>query len=155
MNSVLVRLVTLGCCAIASATVAQQAPPMPAAYPSQGQSAAQQQADKSACTSWAQTNAPSQPVPQTQTGPAVGGGQRVAGAARGAAAGAVIGGVANDDAGRGAAVGATAGVVAGGVRARQQRRDQNAAATQTQSNNAANYGQAYSACMKGKGYTIN
>ncbi|RAO76126.1 glycine zipper domain-containing protein [Dyella jiangningensis] len=155
MNNLAVRLITLGCCAIATAALAQQPPPMPVAYPAQGQNAAQQQADKSACMSWAQTNAPTQPVPAQQTGPAVGGGQRVAGAARGAAAGAVIGGVANDDAGHGAKVGATAGVVAGGMRARQQRREQNAAAAQVQSNNATNVGQAYSACMQGKGYTVN
>jgi hypothetical protein len=155
MNNLAVRLIALSCCAVATATLAQQPPPMPVAYPAQGQDAAQQQADKGACMSWAQTNAPTQPVPAQQTGPAVGGGQRVAGAARGAAAGAVIGGVANDDAGHGAGVGATAGVVAGGMRARQQRREQNAAASQVQSNNAANVGQAYAACMKGKGYTVN
>lgn len=155
MNHLVVRLAALSCCAVATVALAQQPPPMPVAYPAQGQDAAQQQADQSACMSWAQTNAPTQPVPPQQTGPAVGGGQRVAGAARGAAAGAVIGGVANDDAGHGAGVGAAAGVVAGGMRARQQRRDQNAAAAQVQSNNATNVGQAYSACMKGKGYTVN
>ena len=136
---------------IASAAAAQQ---LPATYPANGQNANQQQADKSACMSWAQTNAPTQAVPPPQTGPAVGGGQRVAGAARGAAAGAVIGGVANDDAGHGAGVGATAGVVAGGMRAREQRRQQNAASAATQNQNAANLGQAYIACMKGKGYTV-
>lgn len=155
MNPKTVRLSLLACCAFVTLATAQQAPPMPVAYPSQGQDAAQQQADKSACLSWAQSNAPSQPVPPTQTGPAVGGGQRAGGALRGAAAGAAIGGVANGDAGHGAAVGATAGVVAGGMRARQQRRQQNAVAAQTQANNATNLNQAYGACMKGKGYSVN
>jgi hypothetical protein len=139
---------------LAVATGAASAQQLPATYPANGQNANQQQADKSACMSWAQSNAPQQAVPPPQTGPAVGGGQRVAGAARGAAAGAVIGGVANGDAGHGAGVGATAGVVAGGVRARQAKREQNAASEATQNQNAANLGQAYSACMKGKGYTV-
>lgn len=155
MSITTVRLSLLACCAFATAAAAQQAPPMPVAYPTQGQDAAQQQADKSACMSWAQSNAPNQPVPPTQTGPAVGGGHRVGGAVRGAAAGAAIGGVANGDAGHGAAVGATAGVVAGGMRARQQQRQQSATAAQTQAYNATNFNQAYSACMKGKGYSIN
>jgi hypothetical protein len=77
------------------------------------------------------------------------------GAARGAAAGAVIGGVANGDSGRGAGVGATAGVVAGGVRARRARAEQNQAASQVQAQNDASLTQAYGACMKGRGYTIN
>lgn len=128
---------------------------LPATYPAHGQDAGQQQTDKSACMSWAQSNAPTQAIPPPQTGPAVGGGQRVAGAMRGAAAGAVVGGVANNDAGHGAGVGATAGVVAGGMRAREQRRQQNAASAATQNQNAANLGQAYSACMKGKGYTVS
>jgi hypothetical protein len=135
-------------------TGAASAQQMPVAYPANGQNANQQQADKNACMSWAQSNASTQAVPPPQTGPAVGGGQRVGGAMRGAAAGAVIGGVANDNAGHGAAVGAAAGVVAGGVRARQQRREENAASAAAQNQNAANLGQAYGACMKGKGYTV-
>ena len=47
------------------------------------------------------------------------------------------------------------GVVAGGMRAREQRREQNAAAAATQNQNVANQAQAYGACMKGKGYTVN
>lgn len=127
----------------------------PAAYPAKGQSADKQRSDQDACTSWARSNAPSQAVPAQQTGPAVGGGQRLAGAARGAAAGAVIGGVANGDAGRGAGVGATAGVVAGGVRARRARAEQNQAAANTQAQNDSALGQAWGACMKGRGYTVN
>ncbi|HEY2623865.1 hypothetical protein [Dyella sp. Tek66A03] len=138
-----------------SATLAVSAQQLPAAYPSQGQNAEQQAADKNACVTWAQNNASTQPVPAQQTGPAVGGGQRVAGAARGAAAGAVIGGVANGDAGRGAGTGAAAGVVVGGSRARQQRRADNAAAADTQTQNSAAYGQAFGSCMTGKGYTVH
>lgn len=142
---------TLALACVVTLANAQQ---LPAAYPAKGQNASQQETDKNACVSWAQINAPKQGVPPPQTGPAVGGGQRAAGAVRGAAAGAVIGGVANDDAGHGAGVGAAAGVVAGGVRARQQRREQNAASAAAQNQNTANIGQAYGACMTGKGYTI-
>ncbi|MFC4527237.1 hypothetical protein ISN76_11070 [Dyella halodurans] len=152
MHTSLKLLTALLVCGTNVAISAQQ---LPAAYPAQGQNAEQQAADKNACASWAQSNAATQPVPAQQTGPAVGGGQRVAGAARGAAAGAVIGGAANGDAGHGAGVGAAAGVVAGGVRARQQRRADNAASANTQAQNSAAYGQAFGACMKGKGYTVN
>ena len=127
---------------------------LPAAYPAKGQSQQTQGTDSQACMGWAQQNAPTQAVPATQTGAAVGGGQRVAGAARGAAAGAVIGGVANNDAGHGAGVGAAAGVVAGGARARHARRDQNEAAANAQAQNGASYNQAYASCMQGKGYTV-
>ena len=145
-------LTALLACGMSVTVCAQQ---LPAAYPAQGQNAEQQTADKNACLSWAQGNASTQPVPPPQTGPAVGGGQRVAGAARGAAAGAVIGGAANGDAGHGAGVGAAAGVVAGGARARQQRRANNEASANAQAQNSAAYGQAFGACMKGKGYTVN
>jgi hypothetical protein len=128
---------------------------MPAAYPAKGQSHDKQAADQSACTSWARSNAPTQAVPAQQTGPAVGGGQRLGGAARGAAAGAVVGEVAHGDAGRGAGVGATAGVVAGGVRARKARAAQNQASANASAQNHASLSQAYGACMKGRGYTID
>lgn len=151
MNTICMFGTGIAVALLACSVHAQQ---LPSAYPANGQDANQQQTDKSACTSWAQSNAPAQATPPPQTGPAVGGGQRMGGAVRGAAAGAVIGGVANDDAGHGAGVGAAAGVVAGGMRARQQRREQNAASAATQNQNNANLSQAYSACMKGKGYTV-
>jgi hypothetical protein len=152
ITSRLALALTMVATVAAPCTFAQQPP---AAYPAKGQSADKQRADQDACMSWARSNAPTQAVPAQQTGPAVGGGQRLAGAARGAAAGAVIGGVANGDSGRGAGVGATAGVVAGGVRARRARAEQNQAASNVQAQNDASVSQAYGACMKGRGYTIN
>jgi len=131
----------------------------PAAYPAKGQNSTQQASDTAACRTWAQQqtgidpNVAAQPAPQ-QTGPAVGGGQRARGAVRGAAAGAVVGEVAHGDAGRGAGTGAAVGVVAGGARARQERRAQNAAATQKQEQTMGTFNQAYGSCMKGRGYTI-
>jgi hypothetical protein len=140
---------------LAPSLMAQQ----PIAYPTKGQSQDKQQADEAYCRNWTESrtgitqqmaNAPA----AQQTGPAVGGGQRVRGAARGAAAGAVVGGVANNDAGHGAGVGATAGVVAGGMRARQDRRAANASAQNQQASNLATFNQAYSSCLQGRGYSV-
>jgi len=133
-----------------------QGKPIP--YPAKGQSAQQQQKDDGACYSWAKSNTGIDPAtasaaPPPQSGPAVGGGERVQGAARGAAGGAVVGAIAGD-AGKGAAVGATAGTMVGGSRARQNRRAQQAN-TQAQSQGAMDtYYRAYAACMQGRGYTI-
>ncbi|BBP97145.1 hypothetical protein BSFA1_22740 [Burkholderia sp. SFA1] len=130
----------------------------PIAYPSKGQSPQQQQSDDGACYSWAKSNTGIDPAtasasPPPQGGPAVGGGERVGGAARGAAGGAVIGAIAGD-AGKGAAIGATAGTMAGGMRARQNRRAQDANA-QAQSQGAmSTYYRAWAACMQGRGYSI-
>lgn len=153
--NIIIRIVT--CAVFASAIVvpAALAQQLPAAYPSKGQSQQTQDTDRAACTTWAQQNASTQAVPAPQTGPAVGGGQRLAGAARGAAAGAVIGGVANNDAGHGAGVGAAAGVVAGGVRARHARAAQNEASANAQAQNNASFNQAWGSCMQGRGYAIH
>jgi hypothetical protein len=130
----------------------------PIAYPAKGQSAQKQQSDDGACYSWAKSNTGIDPAtasaaPPPQGGPAVGGGERVGGAARGAAGGAVIGAI-TGDAGKGAAIGATAGTMAGGARARQNKRAQEANA-QAQSQGAmSTYYRAWSACMQGRGYTI-
>jgi len=130
----------------------------PIAYPSKGQSTQQQQKDDGACYSWAKSNTGIDPAtastaPPPQSGPAVGGGERVGGAARGAAGGAVIGAIAGD-AGKGAAIGATAGTMAGGARARQNRRAQQSNA-QAQSQGAVDtYNRAWAACMQGRGYSI-
>jgi hypothetical protein len=151
-----IRFASLLSLAVAAIASAQQMPP---AYPAKGQSQQQQATDTTECRAWAQQNtgidpvAASQPAPQ-QTGPAVGGGQRARGAVRGAAAGAVIGEAGSGDAGHGAAVGAGAGVVAGGARARQDKRAQNAAAQNTQTQKMATFNGAWGTCMKGRGYTV-
>ena len=133
----------------------------PIIYPAKGQSSQQQASDMGQCQMWAQqttgvnpaalaqrsANQPPPPGPQ---------GERVRGAAGGAAAGAAIGAIAGD-AGKGAAIGAVTGTVAGGMRQRR-----NAAAAQQQqqyaaqdtSQQMATYNRAISACMSGRGYTI-
>jgi hypothetical protein len=150
-----IRIASVFLIALATSATAQQPP----AYPAKGQSQQQQTKDSTECRTWAQQNTgvdpavASQPAPQ-QTGPAVGGGQRARGAVRGAAAGAVVGEVANDDAGHGAKVGAAAGVIAGGSRARREKRAANDAAQQNQQNAMGAFNNAWSACMKGRGYTV-
>ncbi|MEI5998608.1 hypothetical protein H3V53_15765 [Paraburkholderia bengalensis] len=131
----------------------------PVAYPAKGQSAQKQQQDQSACASWAKSQTGVDPAavaatPPPPSGPAVGGGERVGGAARGAAGGAVIGAIAGD-AGKGAAIGAAAGTMGGGMRARQNQRAQQANAETQKQNAMGAFNQAYSACMSGRGYTMH
>ena len=139
----------------ACAAVAQT----PIVYPARGQSAQQQSQDEVQCSAWAKQSTGIDPAvvasspPPQQTGPAVGGGQRVGGAARGAAGGAAIGAIAGD-AGKGAAAGAVVGTMAGGRRARQQRAAQNEQAQAQQQGALQTYDRAYGACMEGRGYTI-
>ena len=131
----------------------------PVVYPAKGQSAQQQSQDETQCNAWAKQSTGIDPAvvasspPPQQTGPAVGGGPRVGGAARGAAGGAAIGAIAGD-AGKGAAAGAVVGTMAGGRRARQQRTAQNEQAQAQQQGAIQTYDRAYSACMEGRGYTI-
>lgn len=129
----------------------------PIFYPSKQQSAELQARDKGECQVWARqttgidpvavAQTPSAPVP---TGPAVGGGERVAGAAKGA----IVGEIAGDHGGEGAAIGA----MVGGSRARRNRASQQQAAQQNsdaaRSSQMATYNRAVSACMEGRGYSV-
>ena len=131
----------------------------PIVYPTKGQSPQQQGQDEAQCNAWAKQSTgidpaavASTPAPQ-QTGPAVGGGQRVRGAARGAAGGAAIGAIAGD-AGKGAAAGAVVGTMVGGRRARQDQAAQNQQAQAQRQDLIQTYYRAYGACMEGRGYTI-
>jgi len=140
-------LIAVALAAFATLSVAQK----PAVYPAKKQTAQQQQKDDGECLAWAKQNtgidpvaAASQPAPQ-KTGPAVGGGERL----KGAAGGAVIGGIAGD-AGAGAAV----GTVVGGAKARRNQNAQNQQAQQQQQQKSATYYKAYGACMEGRGYTV-
>ena len=139
-------------------------------YPAKGQNPEQQQRDETECYTWARSQTGIDPTgpatvaaatPEKVDNPADG--ARVRGAARGAAGGAVIGAIAGD-AGKGAAIGATAGTMRGGV---QKRRGKKAAAEQqkqaeaqaqqqaaaTDAQKMDTFKKAYSACVKGRGYT--
>jgi hypothetical protein len=131
----------------------------PIVYPAKGQSAGQQSKDDGECYVWAKQTTGIDPAvvastpPPQQTSPAVGGGERVGGAARGALGGAAVGAIAGD-AGQGAAIGAVVGTAAGGRRARQNRDAQNEQAVNQQQNLVHTYYRAFGACMEGRGYTI-
>jgi hypothetical protein len=131
----------------------------PIVYPAKGQSMQQQSQDEAQCAAWAKQSTGIDPAvvaaspPPQQTGPALGGGQRLGGAARGAAGGAAVGAIAGD-AGKGAAAGAVVGTMAGGRRARQQQAEQNQQAQGQQQELIQTYYRGFGACMEGRGYTI-
>jgi Glycine zipper len=148
-------LIGIAVLAVVCAAAAQQ----PIVYPARGQSPQQQSQDDAQCAAWAKQSTGIDPAavaanpPPPQTGPAVGGGQRLRGAARGAAGGAAIGAI-TGDAGEGAGVGAVVGTMAGGRRARQQQAAQNQQAQAQQQELIQTYDRGYGACMEGRGYTI-
>lgn len=132
-------------------------------YPSQGQSPDQQARDQSECHAWAIEHtgvnpAAPPPPPATAAPPPQGGVLR--GAARGALVGVTVGAIAGD-AGTGAAAGAAGGALIGGFRRADQRRaddqQQAQAQAQYQQQQAAQnqtFNRAISACLQGRGYTI-
>jgi hypothetical protein len=127
-------------------------------YPSKGQSQAQQNQDEGACYAWAKQQTGIDPVavastPPPPSGPAVGGGERLRGAARGAVGGAAIGAIAGD-AGDGAGIGAVAGTMAGGRQARQNKQAQTQQAKDAKAATIQHFNKAFGACMEGKGYVV-
>lgn len=147
-------------------------------YPTKGQSPEQQNRDRYECHTWAvqQTgfdpmNAQVAQYPATSAPPPAQEAPRgglLRGGARGAAIGAV-GGAIGGNAGKGAAIGAATGALIGGFRRRDQRRRQQQqqqnyqqqqaqAQAQYQANASAQrgaYNRAMSACLSGRGYTVN
>jgi len=130
-------------------------------FPTNEQSQQQQKVDEFECYKWAMEQTGIDPLnlpkveAEVQSGPT---GGAVRGAARGAAAGAAIGAI-SGDAGKGAAIGATAGAMGGrrgGKQAQAQQNQQaqaNADAAEAETKNT--FKKAFSACLSGKGYTIN
>jgi hypothetical protein len=126
-------------------------------YPAKGQSAQQQNMDEGECYAWAKQQTGIDPMavastPTTQGGPAVGGGERVGGAAGGALGGLAIGAIAGD-AGKGAAIGAIAGGMLGGRRARHNQAAQEQQAQQAKASTLQHFNSAFSVCMEARGYT--
>ncbi len=134
-------------------------------YPERGQSPQQQEFDRGQCYSWAVQQTGFDPAnPQVAAGPApmptAPQGGMFRGAAGGAALGAV-GGAIGGDAGKGAAIGAGVGALFGGFRRHrwmeEQQQMQMSYASQQQSalaHGRANYNNAFSACMAGRGYVV-
>lgn len=155
MHSILRISIGISALGLACSAMAQT----PVIYPAKGQSAQQQASDDGACHAWAKQSTGIDPVAVAQTPPpapsgaAVGGGERVGGAARGALGGLAIGAIAGD-AGEGAAIGAVVGTMAGGHRARQNQAAQQQQAKSQQQQMLDTYYRAYGACMEGRGYVI-
>jgi hypothetical protein len=127
-------------------------------YPAQGQSPQQEQQDEYQCylfgkneTGFDPTVAqpPSAPPPQQRGGFLHG---AFAGALLGVAVGAIAG-----NASEGAEIGAASGGLFGGMRAQQSRNEQQQLAQQQESayqTNLDNYNRAYTACLQGRGYSV-
>lgn len=135
-------------------------------YPTQGQSAEQQDRDEFECHRWARDRTgfdpmqrPTASTPPPQRGATQGG--VVRGGARGALVGTAAGAIAGNT-GRGAAMGASSGALVGGMRRRDQRRSQQQAEQQWAQQEIArheaqrnNFNRAFRSCMEGRGYTLN
>ena len=137
-------------------------------YPARGQSQQQMQQDRLECQAWATQQSGFDPLAMpTATAPLPPGAQGSAagGAVRGGAVGAATGlaiGSLSGDAGRGAATGAIAGGVFGGARAHSQQQDAQRSQQQWANQQASQHMQqrnafdrAFSACLTGRGYTVN
>jgi predicted lipid-binding transport protein (Tim44 family) len=135
-------------------------------YPAGGQSPEQQKKDQGECTTWASEQTgfdPTAPMqatspPPPQQAPTTSAGK---GMLRGALGGLVVGAIAGD-AGKGAAIGAGTGALVGGVRKHEQVQNSYAQQDAWAQQQAAQYQQlqndfnrAYSACLQGRGYTVN
>ncbi|MGH7907170.1 MAG: glycine zipper family protein [Candidatus Binataceae bacterium] len=131
-------------------------------YPAKGQSQAQQDKDRYECHSWAVKQTGYDPSKPQTSNPTMSQRQPsqphvLKGGARGAALGAV-GGAITGNAGKGAAAGAAMGGLAGGFRrldARRAQASQPAKAQSAQQSQQTAYQRAMTACLKGRGYTVN
>ncbi len=130
-------------------------------YPTQNQSPDQQNRDRYECHNWAVQQTGFDPTnPQMAAAPPQYEAQQgglLRGGARGAAVGAV-GGAIGGDAGKGAAIGAATGALIGGMRRRDQQRRQEQQRRnyeQQQAQAVGAYNRALTACLRGRGYTVN
>lgn len=133
-------------------------------YPTKNQSAEQQGKDDYECFNWARNQTGHDPLnqktpeqPQVAAKPKADG-SRIRGALRGAAGGAVIGEIADDEAGKGAGVGAAVGAMRAGKEKRRKQREQQqsavAEAEQIAQQQTDGFNRAFSACLQGRGYTV-
>jgi hypothetical protein len=140
----------------------------PMVYPAKGQSTEKQSKDDGECYVWAKNNSGYDPVnpPAPVAAAAVATAPKTAhpqgGILKGAGAGAAVGAIGGNDVGEAAVKGA----VIGGVAQRARRRGQNEAAAapaaqppaqpqQSSQPTSDTYLRAYTACMSGRGYTVN
>jgi OmpA family protein len=121
-------------------------------YPAKGQTQDQLNRDRSECGSWAVGQSGFDPARAQYSAPPQEG-QMAGTAVKGAAIGA-IGGAIGGNAGAGAAIGAASGLLIGGIRRRQQQQDYQNQASASAAQQSA-YNRAFSACIQGRGYTVN
>lgn len=158
---------------VAVVTVFAATPPSGAAasdlfiYPTEGQSAEQQQKDRYECHVWASEQTgfdPSLPAKGLPQPPAGGGTQSNIGGnlVGGAALGTAIGAIAGKDIAESAAIGAGANILRSQLKTkRSQKKAQKAYEADIALNQAhvaakrADYDRARSACLTGRGYTVN
>lgn len=130
-------------------------------YPAKGQGQDQLEKDKYECYQWARRESGLDPMatPRTSTPPPLPQ-ARQGGVARGGIAGGVVGAIAGDTK-KGLTIGAASGGVLGGARRGDQERqeqqgrqtwEQEETARYTQNRDA--YNRAYTACLSGRGYTV-
>jgi predicted lipid-binding transport protein (Tim44 family) len=129
-------------------------------YPAHGQTYEQQQQDQYQCYEFAKGQTgfdPMAPPPPTSPPPPQHKAGFFGGALLGSLVGVTIGAIAHDP-GEGAAIGAAGGGLFGGMRS-QQSRDQQEQWQQQQAatlaNDRSNYNRAYTACLEGRGYTVD
>jgi hypothetical protein len=135
----------------------------PIVYPSKGQNQERIEKDKFQCYSWAkeQTGFDPMQAPAQTAKAEESRSSAVPGAVRGAAGGAAVGAVGGaiaGDTGKGAAIGAATGGVIGGVKSRRERQQvaqEQQTQTQTYNQSRNTYNRAFSACMKGRGYSVD
>lgn len=130
----------------------------PIVYPAKGQSATQQSKDDGECYVWAKQNSGYDPAAGASAPPPSSAPEPRGGVLRGAAAGAAVGAIGDNDVGEAAGKGAVVGGVVQAGRRRRQRNEEAAQQqqyAQTQQSQYAGYARAYSACMSGRGYTVN
>lgn len=138
-------------------------------FPAKGQNATQQANDEAACYNWAvqQTGInPMAPAPNADSAAkayaakmnAATQGAAVVGGAKGAAAGTAIGAIAGNT-GEGAAIGAVVGGLAGRRARKEAEQEAEVAGAQAAQNkekqNMATFTRAMTACLTGKGYSVN
>jgi len=152
--------IVLLCLIFTAVLAAGPASAAPIVYPAKGQSQQQQTKDKGECSQWAIQNTgvdPAQLAEESSSGEVY---QRhhnaLGGAARGSLLG-LVGGAIAGDAGKGAAIGAGIGALGGAMRGRQDLDAQHQAydnAHAEQKSKLQTYDRAYSACLTGRGYTV-
>lgn len=138
---------------------AQNQFPEPFAYPTRNQTPQQQQKDHAACSSWAtqQTGVDPSRLSTATTAQSSQQGTVLRSAGRGALLG-TVGGAIGGNVGQGAAIGAGVGALGGVFRKRdaeQQAQQAQARANEAEQQQLQTYYRAWTACMQGRGYSVN